>query len=84
MAHPDEVRERSDSFFDRFLMTVCQFNYLLYMALTLESMLLLLAILSFLFSDPPPQTQTVLLLDFALLGVAVAVTLGGLYVCSRR
>jgi len=80
----DELEETENSFLDRLVLLVCEFNFLLYMALILELMLLLLATLSALFAELSEQTQIVLLLDFLLLGVTIALTVGGIVLCQRR
>lgn len=83
MSRPD-LEEASYSFPERFLLLVCQYQIFLYMALVLESMLLSLAVLSWLFADLSAGSATVLLIDFALLGVCLTLTLAGLVACTRR
>lgn len=79
-----DLEEASYSFSERFLLLVCQYQIFLYVALVLESMLLSLAVLSWLFADLSEASATVLFIDFVLLGVCMALTVGGLVVCTRR
>lgn len=62
---------------------VAQHDYLLYLSLVIEIPLLLLAILSFLFADHDRSTQTILLIDFAILGVLLGLTTTLLYLCRQ-
>lgn len=78
------LEDASYSFSERFLMLVCQYQVFLYMALVLESILLLLAMLSFLAADLDQASATVLFIDFVLLGVVMALTVAGLVACNRR
>jgi hypothetical protein len=79
----DELEETPDTFVDRFVLLVCEFNFLLYIVLILELMLLLLSVLSALFADLDADTRTVLILDFVLLGGAITITVGGIALCQR-
>lgn len=78
-----DLEEATYSFPERFLLLVCQYQIFLYMALVVESMLLSLALLSWLVADLSPASATVLLIDFVLLGFALALTIGGLVACNR-
>ena len=80
----DELDEASYSFFERLLLLICRFEFILYLVLVVESMLLLLAILSFIFADLDASTEVVLLLDFVLLAIAIVPTAVGLVLCNRR
>lgn len=83
MSGPD-LEDASYSSSERFLLVVCQYQIFLYMALVLESMLLLLALLSLLFADLDQASATILVIDFVLLGGVMAPTAAGIIVCNRR
>lgn len=72
-----------DTFRRRLLKSVCQHDYLMYLAFTFEVMLLVLAVLSFLYADLDEATRTILLIDFVLLGGLLVVTVALIYGCHR-
>lgn len=74
----------SRSFRDRLLSNVCRYDFVLYMAFVFQVVLLLFAVLSYLFADLDAETQAILLIDFVLLGVAFALTVALIFVCRRR
>jgi hypothetical protein len=78
------VSEHSDAFGGRLLKLVCQYDYVLYLAFVLEVMLLLFGLMSFLFAELDEETETILILDFILLGGLLVGTLSLIYVCKRR
>lgn len=78
-----DVEEASYSYRERFLLKICQYQFVLYMALVLEMMVLSLAVMSLLFGRLDEATQLILLFDFIILGVLIVPTVGGIYVCSR-
>lgn len=71
------------TFHDRLMGRVCQYDFALYIAFIFEIVLLLLAGLSYLFANLNRETEQILLLDFALLGVAFALTTALIYLCRR-
>lgn len=76
--------DREPSFRDRLLGNVCQYDYLMYIVLVLEILLLLLALLSYLFADLNDETRAILLLDFVLLGILFAGTVLVIKVCGSH
>lgn len=78
------MSDERDAFRGRFMRTVCQHDYLMYLAFTFEVMLLLLAVLSFLYADLDRSTRSILILDFVLLGGLFTGTVGLIYVCNSR
>jgi len=80
----DELEEASYPLRLRFVMVVCQYSFLLYIALVLEMMLLTFAVFAAVFAEQGPAGATILLIDFVLLGVATVPTVGFLIVCNRR
>jgi|GEM_PF-3720619 len=80
----NELEEASYSFPERILLNLCQFTYILYIAFVLEMMLLVLAVLSLLFGAHNRASQTILLLDFVLLGLATVPTVLLIVACNRR
>lgn len=84
MRYEGELDEASNSLIERLLLIVCRFNFILYIALVLESMLLLLATLSLLFGSLDSESELILRLDFALLAIVMIPTVGGIVFCKRR
>lgn len=78
-----ELEEASYSYTERFLLIVCQYQIFLYMILVVASMLLFLAILSFVFADLDEAGRIVLYIDFLLIGVVMGLSIAGLVVCNR-
>jgi len=74
----------STTFRERFLRNICQYDFAIYLAFVVEVVILLFSLLSFLFADLDTETGTILFIDFVLLGSALAVTVGFLYICSQR
>lgn len=72
-----------DSFRDRLLGIICQYDFMLYIMLIFEIMLLLLGLFSYLFADLNQETQTILMLDFALLGIIFGGTVLLIYLCGK-
>jgi hypothetical protein len=68
------------------LSNICRYDYVLYLALTLEVVFLIFAVLSYLFAfdQLDPGTRYILLIDFALLGVVFVLTVSILALCHRR
>jgi len=79
----DDLDEASYPLHVRFTMVVCQNAFVLYIAFVAEMMLLTFAVFAAVFADLDPGGRTVLLLDFALLAVAIVPTVAFLIVCSR-
>ena len=77
------VKESSYTFFERAKLLVCRNQYLLYVALVLESMLWTLAILSLLFGRLDDGTRLVLYIDLLLLSIVTLPVVGGLIMCRR-
>jgi len=71
-------------FRERLLDNICQFDYIYYLAFTIEVLLLIGSLVSYLFGDLDEQTRNILILDFILLGVLFALTTSAIYICSRR
>ena len=76
--------DASPSFRERFLRNICQYDFVMYLAFVVEVILLLFALMSYLFADLDKETETILTIDFLLLGTTFAVTVGFIYICSRR
>lgn len=72
-----------DTFRRRFLKKICQHDYLLYLAFIFEVMFLVVAVLSLLYADLDEATQTILILDFVLLGGLLVGTVGLIYGCKK-
>lgn len=72
------------SFAQRVIGNICEYDFVLYWALVFEIVLLLFATMAFVFGDLDRQTELVLLLDFVLLGIVLAVTVGLIRLCGRR
>lgn len=71
------------SFGERWIANISRYSYVLYLALVLEFLLLVLSVASFVGGDHDEATRTILLLDFALIGVAIALTAGIILLCRR-
>lgn len=84
MKYEDELDDASYTLIERLLIIVCRFNFILYIALVLESMLLLLATLSLLFGNLDSESELILQLDFLLLVILMIPTVGGIVFCKRR
>lgn len=78
--------ELSRTFRDRLLSNICRYDYVLYLAFALEVVFLLFAVFSYLFvfDQLDPGTRSILIIDFALLGVVFALTASLLVLCHRR
>lgn len=72
------------SFPQRVAGNICQYDFILYWVLIIEVVLLLFALLSALFGNLDKGTQTILILDFLMLGFVTAATLGLIYFCGKR
>lgn len=72
------------TFRQRLVSNICQYDFMLYIVFIIEVVLLLFAVLSYLFADLDPGTHTILLIDFFLLGVAFLLTFGLIVVCNKR
>jgi len=84
MSDIEEIEEIEPySFHERVLMLVCQYAFLLYLAFVFEIVLLVFATLSYLYADLNKATRSILMLDFAVLGVAVLVTTGLIRLCNK-
>jgi len=77
------VADASYSFPRRVLIRICEYDFFLYLAFVLEVILLLFALLSFLFANLDAETWTILMIDFALLGVTLGTTIGLINLCGR-
>jgi len=72
----------SPSLAERWLDIVCQFRYVLYIVLIVLFLFLVLAVASAVTRAPSsPETWTILVLDFIVLGFAISVTGGLLALC---
>lgn len=71
------------SFGERWIANISRYSYVLYLALVLEALLLALAVASLLGGQHDEATRTILLLDLALIGVAMALTVGIIALCRR-
>ncbi|MFC4247771.1 hypothetical protein ACFOZ7_12505 [Natribaculum luteum] len=78
------MEEPSVSVAERWMDLVCRFNFVLYLALILEGLFLLLSVASAISGPQDHRTRTILLLNFVLLGIAMTVTVGLLYLCRRH
>ena len=70
-------------FRQRFLGRICAFKFLLYLLLSFQIVLLLLNSTAHFTAPLPPETQTIVYLNFILLIPLMTVTLVILYVCGR-
>lgn len=70
------------SFGQRWVATISRYSSVLYLALVLESLLLVVSLASFVGGQHDEATRTILLLDFALIGIAITLTVGMLTVCK--
>ena len=78
------MEELSSSFKDRLIGNICSWDYLLYIAFILEIVLLLFALLAFFLGDLDTETQTILYIDFVLLGIVLAATIYLISLCNRH
>lgn len=62
----------------------CRFRPQLALLFVIEVILLPLAIFSLIFVEPGTRSYVLLLFDFFLLGTAIVLTIGILYMCRRR
>lgn len=84
MANTGELDESSAGLARRLSILVCSQIHILALAFVFEVIMLLLAVLSWLFGDLNTATRTVLLLDFILLGVVTVPTGGAILFCTRK
>lgn len=84
MANTDELDESSGGFARRLSILVCSQIHILALAFVFEIIMLLLAVLSLLFGDLDTETQTVLMLDFILLGIVTIPTAAAILFCTRQ
>lgn len=80
----EELEKTEEGFVDRLMYKVCAQSYLLVIAFAFEMMLLVLALMSALFGNLNTATETILLLDFLLLGIAIVPTGGLLWYCQMK
>lgn len=78
------MEEPSSSFRDRLVGNICSWDYLLYVAFIFEVVLLLFALLAFFLGDLDTETQTILYIDFILLGIVLAATIYLISLCNRH
>lgn len=76
MAASDLHAKNEASFRQRVLGNVCQYDFVLYWVLLIEIVLILFAVLSYPFGDPDRATEMILLIDFVLLALVTAATVG--------
>ena len=78
------MEDLSSSFTDRLIGNICSWDYLLYIAFIFEIVLLLFALLALFLGDLDTETQTILYIDFVLLGIVLAATIYLISLCNRR
>jgi len=71
-------------FRERLVSNICAHDFLLYLAFIVEVVFLIFSLLSYLFAELDRATHTILLVNFTLLGIAFALTIFLITVCSRN
>ena len=72
------------SFVDRFLMFICQYISLFYLALIFEIVFMLYTLLSFLFADLDEETHAIVMLNFVIISIAMVITVGLILGCKGK
>lgn len=83
MSEDEGSSELLPPFRERILINVCQFDYLLYMTLVFQMVLGILSVVVFVFGDLNPASHSIMIINFVLLGVLLALTVTLIYICGR-
>jgi len=83
MSEDGESSELLPPFRERILIKICQFDYVMYMTLVLQMVLGIFSVLVFVFGDLNPASHSIMIINFVLLGVLLALTVTVIYLCGR-